>query len=97
MPLILNRKPGQRTTITFPDGSVAVVECTGGSHAVVRHDAPLTFGHTAGGIYLRPACEDWPVCIIEMAGHVEGSEQAAFSFDAPDSVVIHRDNIRSKK
>lgn len=96
MPLILNRKPGQRTTITFPDGSVAVVECTGGSHAVARHDAPLTFGHTAGGIYLRPAGEDWPVCIIEIAGRVEGSSSAAFSFDAPSEVKIHRDDIRRK-
>ena len=97
MPLILNRKPGQRTSIIFPDGSVAVVEYTGFRHKVIKHNAALEFGYTANGIYICPVGEDWPVCIIEMAGHVEGSEQAAFSFDAPDSVVIHRDNIRRKK
>lgn len=97
MPLILGRKPGQRTSLTFPDGSVAVVECTGFRNKVVKHDAALEFGPTAGGIYICPAGEDWPVCIIELAGRVEGSAQAAFSFDAPASVAIHRDNIRRKK
>lgn len=97
MPLILSRKPGQRTSLTFPGGSVAVVECTGSHHKVVTHDDSLYFGYSENGIYICPDGEDWPVCIIELAGRVEGSAQAAFSFDAPASVSIHRDNIRSKK
>lgn len=96
MALILNRKPGQRTSIIFPDGSVAVVEYTGFRHQVIKHNAALEFGYTANGIYIRPVSEDWPVCIIELAGRVEGSSSASFSFDAPASVVIHRDNIRRK-
>lgn len=46
-------------------------------------DAALEFGHTADGIYICPAGEDLPVCIIELASRAEGADQAVFSFDAP--------------
>lgn len=96
MALILNRKPGQRTNITFQDGSVAVAECTGNGHKVVKHDATLEFGPTADGVYIRPVGEDWPVCIIEWAGRVDGCAWDAYRFDAPIEVRIHRDNIKRK-
>ena len=97
MPLKLTRKHGTQTTITFPGGAQAVVQTDGIDQEIVSIDDNLRATQTsAGELVISPAYDDWPVCIIEMAGHVEGSEQAAFSFDAPDSVVIHRDNIRRK-
>ena len=96
MPLILNRKPGQRTTITFPDGAVAVVECTGLGHVAASLAPTLKEVHSANWLMISPACEDWPVCFIEQAGHVEGSSSRAFIFDAPPEVKIHRDDIRRK-
>ena len=97
MPLILNRRPGQRTFITFPCGSVATIECTGNGHKVVQHNTTLEFGKTANGVYIRPAGEDWPVCIIALYGSVDGSWWHSYSFDAPPEVKIHLDDIKDKK
>lgn len=96
MPLILNRRPGQRTTITFPDGAVAVVECTGKGHFADMLAPTLEAVFSADGLLIRPIGEDWPACLITQAGHVEGSSSRAFSFDAPPEVKIHRDDIRRK-
>ena len=97
MPLILNRKPGQRTHITFPCSSIATVECTGNSHFADILPQILEAVQSAEGLLIRPVGEDWPACLITQAGRVEGSSSGAFSFDAPAEVKIHRDDIRRKK
>lgn len=96
MPLILNRKPSQRTTITFPDGAVAVVECTGKGHFADSLPHTLEAVQSAEGLFIRPVSEDWPACLVTQAGRVEGSASSAFSFDAPQEVKIHRDDIGRK-
>ena len=96
MPLILNRKPGQRTTVTFPGGAVAVVECTGSGHFADILAPTLEAVQSAEGLLIRPVGDDWPACLIAQAGRVEGASWGAFSFDAPAEVKIHRDDIRRK-
>ena len=96
MPLILNRRPGQRTTITFPDGAVAEVECTGLSHVAASLAPTLEAVDSNDDLVILPIGDGWPVCIISLAGHVEGSSSRAFSFDAPTEVKIHRDDIGKK-
>ena len=96
MPLILNRRPGQRTTITFPDGAVAVVECTGLGHVAAGLAPTLEAVNSADGLLIRQSGDGWPVCIIAWVGCFEGSSSRAFSFDAPLDVRIHRDDIGRK-
>lgn len=96
MPLIINRKRGERTSIEFPNG-VAIIEATRNGHRVVSIDDTLTHVTTQlGELAIMPKDDEWPVCIVANAGRVEGSAWAAYAFDAPDCVHILRDNAKRR-
>lgn len=91
MTLSLSRRRGERTQLTFPDGSKCTVECTGVGHVPVSTDAALRSVRTqSGDLIVLPTDDDWPVCVISTADDRSGS----YVFDAPLEVKIHRDDIK---
>lgn len=91
MPLSISRRRGERTQLTFPDGSKCTVECTGVGHVVASTDAALRSVRTpSGDLIVLPVDDDWPVCVISTAEDRHGS----YVFDAPHDVKIHRDDIK---